>query len=128
MARSPLRILVVDDDERCLESLHSFLSAEGHVAHLARRGLEAVDMARAWRRAHDRIDVSILDYHMPDLNGIETFARIADELPGMQAIILSGEPSLRLESEVLRIGALALVRKPPDLTRVRSLLAGLPAA
>jgi DNA-binding response OmpR family regulator len=122
-ASDGLRILIVDDDENCLESLGAFLSFEGHYIFTASRGLEAIDFARRCRRAMERLDLSILDYHMPDHTGTEIFRELMLELPGTQAIFISGDPSRALEREVEEVGGYALVTKPLDLYRVRSLIA-----
>ena len=117
-----LTILLVDDDESCLESVQTVLAEDGHAVFTATRGLEAVECARRLRHEHARLDLSILDYHMPDLTGLETFERILAVLPGVPGIFISGEPSLTLERQVVRAGARALVRKPLDLLRIRSLI------
>ncbi|HZN59216.1 MAG TPA: response regulator [Planctomycetota bacterium] len=117
-----LRILVVDDDERCLESLEGVLSLDGHEIFTATRGFEALDCARRLEREQRRVHLSILDFHMPDLSGLETLVRLVTEVPHVQAILVSGDPSLSLEAEAVRAGARAFVRKPVDLIRIRTLV------
>ena len=118
-----LKILVVDDDATALASLESFLVGDGHVIYTAQRGEEAVVVARRFRRERQRLDLTILDYRMPDLSGIETFEQLVVELPEVQAIFVSGDPSSMLDVLVERVGGLALMRKPLSLPRVRSVLA-----
>jgi two-component system OmpR family response regulator len=118
-ASSRLRILVVDDDESCLRSVESILAVDGHDIFTATRGLEALDCARRLKRENRRLDLSILDFNMPDLTGIETFERLVQELPGIPAIFISGDASIALEKQVLLAGGRALIRKPLDLARVR---------
>ena len=69
-----------------------------------------------------RLDLSILDYRMPDLSGIETFRQLVLELPGTGAIFVSGEASISLEERVLNAGGFALVEKPLKLPRLRHVL------
>jgi DNA-binding response OmpR family regulator len=117
-----LKILVVDDDATALASLESFLVGDGHVIYTAQRGEEAVVVARRFRRERRRLDLTILDYRMPDLSGIETFEQLVVELPEVQGIFVSGDPSSTLDVLVERVGGLALMRKPLSLPRVRSVL------
>ena len=117
-----LHILVVDDDVGCLESLEDLLRNDGHTVTTATRGEEALAKARAWRREERRLELSILDYHVPDLTGLETFERLCDDLPRMGGIFVSGDPSEELEAEILSAGGFALVRKPLDTDRVREVV------
>jgi len=115
-----LHILLVDDDERCLESLESILAPDGHDLFFATRGFEAVEYARALRGKKVPLDLSILDFNMPDLNGIETFRKLVVEFPRVEGIFISGEESKELENEVKLVGGRVLVRKPLDIVSVRT--------
>ena len=115
-----LHILLVDDDERCLESLESILAPDGHDLFFATRGLEAVECARALKGKKVPLDLSILDFNMPDLNGIATFRKLVVEFPRVEGIFISGEESKDLENEVKLAGGRVLVRKPLDIASVRT--------
>jgi DNA-binding response OmpR family regulator len=124
-ANKKLHILLVDDDERCLQSLESILAPEGHDLFFATRGLEALECARSLKDRRVPLDLSILDFNMPDLNGIETFRKLVVEFPVVEGIFISGEESRDLENEVRLAGGRVLVRKPLDLIRVRSAVSEL---
>lgn len=117
-----LRILIVDDDEGCLESVESLLELEGHSIVTATRGNEALDVARRLREDRQRLDLSILDFNMPDLTGLETFQRLELEMPGTPAIFISGNATAAMESMVRTAGARALVSKPLDAFLLRSMV------
>jgi CheY-like chemotaxis protein len=119
------QILLVDDDARCLESMESLLEAEGHVTFSAPGGLEALRCARRLKEERVRLDLSILDYNMPDLTGIETYERLRKEFPQVPAIFVSGDESQGLEDRVRRVGGVSFVRKPLDLFRFRSAISEL---
>lgn len=121
-AGAGLRILVVDDDLPCLESIESCLLSGGHRVLTATGGLEALDRARHLKLENQILDLSILDFHMPDLTGIEIFARLIVEFPRVAGIFISGDASSYLESLVRKVGGRALVPKPLDVFRVRSLV------
>jgi len=117
-----LRILVVDDDEGCRLGIASILGEDGHDILTAARGEEAIEHARFLRREKKRLDLSILDFNMPDLNGIETFRRLVVEFPGLVGVFVSGESSEALVEQIRLAGGSALVRKPLDVGRVRWLV------
>ena len=114
-----LRILVVDDDERCLESVESVLALDGHQIFTATRGLEALYFARRLREDYQSLDLSILDFNMPDLTGIQTFELLVAEHPALHGIFISGEVSETLERSIRLAGGRALMRKPLDMGRLR---------
>ncbi len=109
-----LRILVLDDDVPFLESFKDLLCQEGHLVYPTTRGAEAVELVRMVP-----LDLSFLDFDLPDIDGLETFARIHRHRPELPAIFVSGNPSAALERVVLKEGAFALLRKPFDTARLR---------
>jgi len=109
-----LSILILDDDVLFLESFKEFLAQDGHLVYPATRGCQALEIVR-----HVPLDLSFLDYDLPDLDGIETFARIHRQRPELPAIFLSGNSSAALERMVLEVGGFALIRKPFDACRLR---------
>ncbi len=122
VSSSRLHILVVDDDVGCLGSLEEVLLGDGHEVSTATRGEEALAKVRQLRREKRSLELSILDYHVPDLTGLEIFSRLADELPQIGAVFISGDASDHLETEVLSAGGFAFVRKPLDAVRVRQVV------
>ena len=77
----PIRVLLADDDEVLLETARDTLRSIGVEADTAQSGAEAVRMASG-RGAYR---VVILDWKMPDMDGIEAARRIraqvGDEVP-----------------------------------------------
>jgi len=109
-----LSILVLDDDVPFLESFADFLVHDGHVVYPATRGADALEFVRT-----TRLDLSFLDFDLPDLDGLETFARIHRQRPELPAIFITGNPSMALERKILDVGGFALIRKPFDVRRLR---------
>jgi PAS domain S-box-containing protein len=83
---TPLRILVVDDDELIRESLVPMLEVLGHQAQAAPGGAEALAMLDEGLDP----DLVILDMNMPGLNGAETLARIKAMRPAQPVLMASG--------------------------------------
>lgn len=118
----PLRILVVDDDAASLETLEYLLQGDGHEIYTASRCAEAVEVVRRLRNERTQLDLSILDYHMPDQTGIDTYGQLTVELPDLQAIFVTGEASSVVEERVFGVGGRALLPKPIDVGLMRTVL------
>lgn len=117
-----LRALVADDDANTAFSVHSMLEQIGMRAEWCTSGKEAVFRAENSYRENDAFKVYIIDWLMPDMNGIETVRRIrkfvGDEAP---IIILTAYDWSDIEVEAREAGVTSFVSKPlfiSDLYRV----------
>jgi DNA-binding NarL/FixJ family response regulator len=81
--RVTVRIAVVDDTKSVRDMLVAILSLDGF--EVVGQGASAEDAVRI--ALEQRPDVMVIDYLMPDGDGIEASAKIKEELPG-QPIIL----------------------------------------
>ncbi len=79
MMLDPMDILVVDDDEIFLETTVDTLETLGVKADRAGSGAEALDMIKERNRIGQDYSVVILDWKMPDIDGVETIRRIRTE-------------------------------------------------
>jgi DNA-binding NarL/FixJ family response regulator len=78
-AEAPLRTLVTDDDPLVRRLIRDTLQrANVTVIAEAATGREAVELA-----LHYRPDVVVMDYLMPDMNGIEATRRIYEQDPSI---------------------------------------------
>jgi two-component system, sensor histidine kinase and response regulator len=77
LPREPLslRILVVDDNATAREILVQMLNAFGFVVEAAVSGLEAIDRLCAADRS-EPFDLVLMDWKMPEMDGIETIRRL----------------------------------------------------
>jgi DNA-binding response OmpR family regulator len=82
------RILVIDDEDSIRKLLKTVLTRKGHDVLLAEGGQTGIDVFERTRPL-----VTILDLHMPDVNGLEVLARL--RAIGLHAgvIILTGYPT-----------------------------------
>jgi len=114
------RILVVEDNLDLLTILRELLAAEHQVA-TARRGEEAIEVARTFRP-----DVVILDLQLPSMDGIEAGRWIKRELaPASPAILaLTALAGAGDAEAVLRSGCCdAYLAKPASLDAIRAKVA-----
>lgn len=56
----------------------------------------------------------VIDFRMPDMNGLVLLRRIAETRPQLPVVIISGESDPELRSQALRQGAAAFLAKPID--------------
>jgi CheY-like chemotaxis protein len=124
--RGPLprrRILVVDDNQDAADSLASVLSLMGNEVQVGNDGVEAVQLAEAFRP-----DVVMLDIGMPRMNGYEACAAIRQQPANADAVIIAvtgwGQEEDRRQSELA--GFNLHLTKPVDPGAVETLLASLP--
>jgi len=104
-AAQKARILVVDDEPAIRGLLRLHLQNDGHEVVEAPDALVAGKMilAKAWR-----IDLLIVDAHMPYMNGIDFAAAVIGDttLPPVPIILITGHNDLAERADVLRVPCL----------------------
>jgi CheY-like chemotaxis protein len=110
-------VLLVEDDDPLRSVLLELLRQRGWLVHATARGDEAVEIAR-----RVRVDISILDLHLPGLDGVEVYRRIASEIRPLPSILMSGEASREEARRALELGIAEFLRKPLDLQMLRRAL------
>lgn len=92
--------------------------------------LEAPDCARAFELAHlhPDLDLVLLDYHLPDMNGLLALNVFGKRHPELPIVMLSGSVNPRIMNQVLARGAAAFLTKSglshELLSVIRHVLAG----
>jgi DNA-binding NarL/FixJ family response regulator len=83
----PLRLLLVDDDDRYLDGLVALLGVGDRfeIVGRAHNGAEAVGLAAA-----QQPDVVVMDIDMPVMNGLEATRLIHERHPSMGLVLVSG--------------------------------------
>jgi NarL family two-component system response regulator LiaR len=107
----PLRTIVVDDDPLVRRLIKDTLQGDGvTVIAEAANGREAVELALFYRP-----DVVVMDYMMPELDGIEATRRIFESDPGVRVVLLTGAVDDALGLRGLRAGAAGFLSKDMEL-------------
>ena len=109
MKLPPIRVLIADDDEVLLETAKDTLSSIGVKADIARSGAEAIQMIS------DSADyqVMILDWKMPDMDGIEVTRRLRKEVHNdIPVILISAYDYSDIESAAKEAGISGYICKP----------------
>ncbi|MEG2221843.1 MAG: response regulator [Oscillospiraceae bacterium] len=110
---SQLAALVVDDEIVICQHTQDILRTMGMQAEWASSGAQAIDQVRE-RQAHDRYyDVILLDWKMPEMDGIETARRIRELVgPEVTIIMMTAYDWALIEEEAKRAGVNLLIPKP----------------
>lgn len=104
-------ILLIEDDEANREALSDFLRDEGYAVIGAENGARALALLREGAAPA----LILLDLMMPVMNawGFRAEQQRDPALAGIPVILFSA--GHRVEEEAGRFGAVAVLRKPPDL-------------
>ena len=105
-----LNLLIVDDEERFLNTTKALLEKQGISTSIAINGYEALKIMEE-RPA----DVVIIDVKMPGMDGVEVLTKIKHRFPLVQVILLTGHASVESAVEGLKMGAFDYLTKPCDI-------------
>ena len=119
-----LKVLVADDDTDTCLSISSMLTEIGMRSEWTVSGKEAVIRAKHSMEIGDEFYAYIIDWLMPDMNGIETVRRIRRVIGDSQPIIiLTAYDWSDVEEEAREAGVTAFCEKPLFMSQLRDLLA-----
>ncbi|RJX32201.1 MAG: EAL domain-containing protein [Oxalobacter sp.] len=99
--------LLIDDDIRTLESLHSLLEGRGFNMTLATSGAEAQT-----HLLEKPYDIVLLDLNLGDMHGLDIMDFINEHQIDVTTIVLSGETNIESAIGALQRGAYGYLRKP----------------
>jgi DNA-binding NarL/FixJ family response regulator len=102
------RVLIADDHAIVRAGLRALVKGEAGLELVgeASGGQEALQLAETLRP-----DILVLDYSMPDLDGIQVTREIQARLPGVRVLILTVHDNETLAREALRAGAAGYIIK-----------------
>jgi DNA-binding NarL/FixJ family response regulator len=108
LGASPIRVLIVDDNEPFRQFLRSTLQNKLELQTIieALDGEEAIELAQTLQP-----DLILLDIGLPKLNGIEAARRIRELAPGSKIIFFSQESSVDIVQAAFSAGASGYVVK-----------------
>jgi len=104
------KVLIVDDEERVVQSIAGVLEDEGFRVTTARGGEEAIGVFQK-----EEPDVTLLDIWMPGMDGIEVLKRLKWMSPDCQVIMISGHATISTAMAAVKLGAFDFIEKPLSL-------------
>jgi two-component system OmpR family response regulator len=117
---SPLRVLVVDDEQNIAELLRMALRYEGWDVEVAFTGGEAVGTARSFGP-----DAVVLDMMLPDFDGMEVLRRLRADRDDVPVLFLTARDAVEDRVAGLTAGGDDYVTKPFSLEEVVARLRAL---
>ena len=107
------RILVVDDERSIVDAVATALRYEGYQVEEAHTGREALTSV-----AESEPDLVVLDWMLPDIEGIEVGRRLRDQGFKTAVLFLTAKDATENKVEALRAGGDDYVTKPFSLAEI----------
>ncbi len=101
------KVLVADDDPPIRILLQKELSKQGYSVDVVENGTQALDKLR-----EGTYNVALIDIVMPEMDGVNVLKQIAKEDINTNIIMLTGNSSIDMAVECMKLGAFEYIRKP----------------
>jgi DNA-binding NarL/FixJ family response regulator len=100
-------VIIVEDEDDFIYLYKKFLKLFGiKIIGFAKNGQEAIKLLKRIKRKPDLV---IMDYKMPNMNGIEATKEIKKFLPDLKIIMVSGDPDIKIQA--FSVGITGFVEK-----------------
>lgn len=116
MSKPQIHVLIVEDDVvdrmACRRSFAQDIYDYEFVLHEAETALDGLQLVKS-----EKLDCVLLDYNLPDMNGLQFLAEFKNEFGESQlpVIMLTGADNASVAVEAIRLGAQDYVVKDPNL-------------
>ncbi|MCP4722842.1 MAG: response regulator [Desulfobacteraceae bacterium] len=104
------KVLLVDDEKEFLEIMSERMEARGMVVTTTESADKALSLIEK-----ESFDAIIMDFQMPEMDGMEALKAIKNKKPELQIILLTGYATVEKTVEAMKIGATDFLEKPADL-------------
>ena len=105
-----MRLMLVDDEERFLQTTGKMIRRKGYDVITAASGEECLE-----KLEQELVHVVILDVKMPGMDGVETLKKIKQHYPRIEVIMLTGHATADSAVEGLKSGATDYLQKPTSV-------------
>ncbi|HEU5415046.1 MAG TPA: sigma-54 dependent transcriptional regulator [Candidatus Angelobacter sp.] len=102
-------VLIIDDETAIRESLETLLEFEGYAVQSAETGEEGLA-----KMAETPFDLVLLDFALPDRNGLEILADIRNRDPQLAVIMITAYGTVDNAVRAMQSGATNFIQKPWD--------------
>jgi DNA-binding NtrC family response regulator len=111
------KVLIVEDEGNERSGLADLIGAWGYRTETAQDGMEALEKIAAWAPG-----IVLTDHAMPGMTGLELLERLAGQAEDIKVILLTGQGTVELAVNAMKMGAYDFLVKPVDLPRLRAML------
>lgn len=113
VARSSVRVLIVEDEKLIRWSLRQKFEAAGHSVDEAENGADGVAMLDG-----NIFDLILLDYRLPDMTGLDILRKIREHDGDVVVIMMTAYSSIESAVDAIKLGAYDYVTKPFDMDQL----------
>jgi two-component system, LuxR family, response regulator FixJ len=99
-------VVVIDDDAAVRDSLKFSLEIEGFIVHGYSNAKELLDQAGI-----GNVGCLIIDYHLPEMNGLEILDRLRDRHVAAPTILITSHPNVAVRRRAAEAGV-PIIEKP----------------
>jgi DNA-binding NtrC family response regulator len=117
MKKTPVRVLIADDEKALRKFLFDELSEEGFDVAETDNGIKAVELLEK-----NDYDLLLLDLNMPGINGMEVLKKIRMLDIPTEVIILTGHGTIQTAVEAMRMGAYHYLTKPFNTIELKAVI------
>src|SRR5450432_4167998 len=114
---SPVRVLIVEDEENERTGLAELVSAWGYKTETARDGMEGLEKVASFSPS-----VILTDLKMPRMSGMQLLEQLKPEADSIAIILLTAQGTIDNAVQAMRNGAYDYISKPVDFARLRAIL------
>ncbi|WDQ14855.1 sigma-54-dependent transcriptional regulator [Rhodopirellula sp. P2] len=107
MTESPIKLLLVDDEEDSRRSSAKWMTRKGHTVTDVSNAAEALGLLE-----RESFDVGVFDMNMPGMSGLELLQRIHQENIDIEVIMLTGQGTVETAVSAMKMGACDFLSKP----------------
>jgi len=102
-----LNVLVVDDEQIVLDSIHKHLRKEPYDLHTCLTAQEGLDLMK-----EVDIDIVLTDLMLPEIDGLEFMKIVLTDQPNLPVIMVTGYATINTALQATHVGAFDYVAKP----------------
>ena len=110
---APIKLLIVDDEAKFLDSIARRLEMRGFDVTKAANGQAALEAAQS-----AKFDLALLDLKMPGLDGKQVLELLKKAHKYLEVVILTGHGSIESAVECTKLGAFDYLPKPYELDKL----------
>ena len=109
------KILIVDDEEKILQTMKGSLEDEEYEVLTAKDGQEAIERVRL-----ESPDLIFLDIWLPGMDGMETLKAIKEHDSHLDVVLMTGHGTMSTAIQAIKLGAFDFLEKPLSLDSILS--------
>lgn len=113
----PHPVLIIEDEPILAKNVKAYLARYGYESMLAFSGEEGLNAMNSFQPG-----VVLLDYHLPDMNGLQVLEQLRRREPGIKVIMITGHGSVQVAVQAMKAGACDYLSKPMILSELKLLV------